>query len=338
MSYPTQADIKALVSTEGQKLSLTLPTHRHDPLNRGDKILAENMVRDIKKFYEEKSIGDPDQLVSKLESLVQATDWQQTRDGIVYLVSKNHAQFLYLDHQPQARFNLGENFLIIDLCRHLAESPAINVLLLSEFPTRYFYGKPMELVEVDNDDFPVVHEGPGGLEGLPTGFGQMTSIVRDENHRKFFRGIESAVIKQLQSSPGPLFLLGVVRYLSFWKEVAPQIEISGELAGSFDKYSVPQIQDFIRPLVDEFLLAESRKIAKEVDGAFSQKMVAQLSELAKLASESRLAKIVVDASAIDLPAELELAAWKTLATGGAIEFINEDEFPAEAPALGLIRF
>jgi hypothetical protein len=338
MAYPTEADVKRLSKVAGKKISLVLPTHRYDPDNRGDKILAENMIREIKAHFKESSMADVDQLIERLEFVIKETNWQQARDGIVYLVSKEHAETFDLDHQPTARFNYGDHFALIEISRQIALNPDINVLLLSELPTRFFFGKPGDLKEVNNEDFPVIHEGPGGQQGLPTGFGQMTSIVRDENHRKFFRGIEISLMKQLKITPGPLFLLGVVRYLSFWKEVAPQIELAGEKAGSFDKYSIPEIQALIRPLVDDFIRIQCQSLEKEVNESLSKKMAAHFSELDSLAEDGKLAKIVVARRPADLSEELELMAWKTLRTGGSVEFIEASTLLQDSPAIGIIRF
>jgi hypothetical protein len=338
MAYPAPIDVTELIKVEGKKLTLILPTHRHNSENRGDKILAENYLREIKKYFKEESISDSDLLLKEMELLVGATNWNHVKDGIIYLVSESLSTSFDLDHRPEPRFDYGDHFALIELSRQIQSLPAINLLLLSELPTRFFSGKPMNLTEIDDEDFPDIHEGPGGLKGLPTGFGQMTSIVRDENHRKFFRRIESAVMKKLTSEPGPLFLLGVVKHLAFWREVAPQIEIAGEIRGNFDKHSVPQIQDLIQPLVNDYLIARGKKRGEEIEAALSQKKVAFESELKDLARDGKLSWLIVAQERDVISQELELTAWKTLAMGGSIDFVASEWLPDNSTALGLIRY
>jgi hypothetical protein len=338
MAYPTLVEISELVKVEGKKLTLIIPTHRHNAENRGDKILAENQLREIKLFFQEKPTAESDEFLKKIELLINETDWNHVKDGILYLVSPSLSVSFDLDHRPEPRFDYGDHFALLELCRQISSIPTINVLLLSEFPTRFFTGKPMNLKEIEDDDFPDLHDGPGGLQGLPTGFGQMTSIVRDENHRKFFRRIEKSVTQRLKSDPGPLFLLGVVRYSAFWKEVAPQIEIAGEIRGNFDKNSVPQIQDLVQPFVDDYLISRGKKRGEEIEDALSQKKIAFDSELEVLAGEGKLSLLIVAQEQTAISKELEVVAWKTLTMGGSVDFLASTWMPDGAIAVGLIRY
>ena len=338
MAYPTQVDINDLTKVEGKKLTLMIPTHRHNAENRGDKILAENQLREIKKYFQENATDHSDELLKKMEALISDTNWNHVKDGVLYLVSSTLSASFDLDHRPEPRFVYGDHFALLEIARQITSLPRINVLLLSEFPTRFFSGKPMDLLEIEDEDFPDVHDGPGGLQGLPTGFGQMTSIVRDENHRKFFRRIEDSVSKQLKNNPGPLFLLGVVRYLAFWKEIAPKIEIAAELQGSFDKHSLPQIQDLIQPLVESYLSTLGEKKGEEIDSALSQKKLAFESELEALSIEGKLSQLIIEQELSTIANKLEVIAWNTLKMGGSVNFVPSTWMPDKATAVGLIRY
>ena len=184
-----------------------------------------------------------------------------------------------------------------DLVFALNRTPRYWVLALSEKPTRLYEGSREDLVEIRDGNFPLVHEGPGGEQALPGGFGVQKSAYRDERHRQFFRQVDSALEPYLTNDPLPLVVVGVKRYLAFFAEVSSSKDlILATLTGSHDKTSPYELGKLVWPLVKAGLDEQRELILSELDKAIAErKVVSTVGEVWRSANEGRGRILLVEA-------------------------------------------
>ncbi len=254
-------DIRLLQSIQGYpSISILSPTHRTYPENQQDQIRLKNLVKEtINRLLSEFSKREIDPLLHRLEEITAQIDYRNMLDGLAIFVNRDFARLFYLPFQLKERVEIGQSFTTRDLVFAINRTPRYWVLALSEQPTRLFEAVRDSLAEITLFGFPFIHEGPGGSEPLPGGFGIRRSAHRDERHRQFFRKIDSALSEALAADPLPLILVGIDRYLAFFREVTRHNNsIAGTLTGSHDKTSPHELAKLVWPIARESIF-EKRK-------------------------------------------------------------------------------
>lgn len=264
-----------------------MPTHRTSPDNRQDPIVLKNLVSKAGQQLQ-KGGGKPeiDAVTKRLEKLLSSIDFRSTLDGLALFVNPGFAQSVYLPFSLQKRVVVDKSFFIRDLVYAMNRTPRYWVLVLSEKPTRLFEATRDDLVEIRQGGFPMTHEGPGGSEPLPGGFGVKKSAYRDEYHRKFFRAVDSALDAFLTSERMPILVVGVDRYLAFFRKVSRHNElVLATLQGSHDQTSPHELGCLVWPLI-KAKMAEERIM--ELDAL--EKAVGERNSVSGVGEVWRLAK------------------------------------------------
>jgi hypothetical protein len=305
-------DIQFLQSLRGYPaLSILAPTHRNFPENRQDPIRIKNLVKQAgERLLAEFSKREVEPLLSRVEALAAAIDYNYALDGLALFVNQDLAQKFYLPFQVKERVVVDQTFATRDLVYALNRSPRYWVLALSEQTTRLYEGWRDTLIEVTANGFPMAQEGPGVTEPMPGGFGISKSAYRDERHRQFFRQVDAALGQMAATDPLPLMLVGVDRNQAFFNEVSANKNlIAATLTGSHDKTPAHELAKLVWPLVQEHLARQHREILQEMEAAVNAGKYA---------------------SGID-------AAWRFAHEGrGAVLLVEEDfHYPAQADASGL---
>jgi hypothetical protein len=278
-------------------VTITLPTHRTSPENRQDPIRVKNLVEQAtKRLLEEYSKREIAPLLDRLEQMAEGIDYRHTLDGLALFANRDFSRAVQLPFTLRENVNVGETFLTRDLVFAMNRTPRYWALVLSEKPTRLFEGTRDTLIDVQEGGFPITHEGPGGGQSLPGGFGIEKTTDRDEYHRKFFRQIDAALKPLMAVDPLPLVVVGVDRFLAFFTEVTDHKNaILATLQGSHDKTSPSELAKLVWPLVKDALAEQRQKVFSELDKAFSEKKVAStISEVWRLASEGRGSLLLVE--------------------------------------------
>ncbi len=305
-------DLQKLQSIRGYPaLSILLPTHRTTPDNKQDPIRVRNLVKEATdRVLAEFSKREVAPLLTRLDNLVSQIDYRNTLDGLALFVNKDVAYVFYLPFALKERIVLDETFATRDLVYALNRSPRYWVLALSEKPTRLYEGLRDTLVEVTEYGFPMVHEGPGGTQPLPGGFGVRKSAYRDEHQRQFFRQVDDALAQVESTDTLPLVIVGVDRNISFFSEVTRHGNlIITTVTGNYDTAPPHELAKRVWPMV-EANMAKNRAQA--------------LQELAAAVSARRYA------SGID-------EAWRAVQEGRGLTLLVEEDFhfPAYLDADGL---
>lgn len=293
-----RADVQLLQQVRGYPaLTIMLPTHRNAPENRQDPIRVKNLVTEATtRLLGEFSKRDIEPLLTRLEGLVRNIEYRHTLDGLALFVNHDFARAFQLPVTVSERVIVDESFFTRDLVFAMNRTPRYWVLVLSEQPTRLFEGTREQLSEIQDGRFPMTHEGPGGERPLPGGLGVSKSAYRDEQHRHFFRRVDTALKPFMTADPLPIVVAGVDRNLSFFNEVTSyKTSISTLLTGNYDKTPSHELVKVVWPLV-EAGLTESRQqgLSKLEKAVSAQKFVSTIGEVWRLASEGRGSLLLVE--------------------------------------------
>lgn len=291
-------DIDLLQKISGYPaLSITLPTHRTSPENRQDPIRVGNLVAEAReRLLTEFSKREIEPLLDRLEKLVDTIDYRYALDGLALFVNRDFARAFFLPFSLKERVAVDETFYTRDLIYAMNRTPRYWVLVLSEQPSRLFEGSHETLIEVKEDVFPLTHTGPGGESPLPGGFGIKKSQYRDERHRQFFRQVDAALRPFLLDDPLPLIVVGVDRYLAFFKEVSEHKDaISATLEGSHDSTPEHELGELVWPVVKQALAKERQKYLDELDQAIGERKYASaIGEVWRMAQAGRGRLLLVE--------------------------------------------
>ncbi len=292
-------DIRWLAASHGYPcLSITLPTHRTSPDNRQDPIRLKNLTREAaERLAGELGKREVAAVLRALEQLSEQVDHERNLEGLALFVSADLAQAYRVPFILPERVIVGESFFTRDLVYALNRSPRYWVLALSEQPTRIFEAIRDDLEEpTENTPFPIFHGGPGGAQGLPRRFGVNYSQYRDEHARIFCRQVDRYLGMALAADPLPLALVGVDRWLAFFREVTDHGEhIITTLTGNYDQTSAHDLGKLVWPLVRESLAARRSAIFGELEVAVGgQRSASTLGEVWRFAQEGRGATLVVE--------------------------------------------
>jgi len=291
-------DVHLLQQIKGYPcVTITLPTHRVSTDNRQDPIRVKNLIKEAaNRLLNEFNKRDLEPLLTRLEKLVQEIDYRTTLDGLALFVNRDFARAVQLPFTLKERVNIGDNFLTRDIIFALNRTPRYWTLVLSEKPTRLYEGVRDDLIEIQENGFPIIHEGPGGEQSLPGGFGIKKSAYRDEYHRIFFRQVDDALKPFITDDPLPLAVVGVDRFLAFFKEVSAHKDIIlTTLTGSHDKTSAHELAKLVWPLVKANLAEQRRQVLNQLEKAIDErKYISTVGEVWRLAYDGRGQLLLVE--------------------------------------------
>lgn len=330
--------IKALNLTAPVAVSIYAPTHKTAPENQGDRIVVKNLVTEAldqiallgpKRDYED--------LIQNLNSAFDSVDWNKSTEGLGLWASASGFWTYKLSHAPAESLTISESFAIAELAKTVNKSWEYYLLVLSESPTRLFRGDRESLEEI-RGDFPFEHTGRGGSAGLPTAFGQQTSVIVDEVHRQFFRKISDALTAQQAKEALPLIATGVDRFLAFWSEVAPEHFPAASIAGSYDFMSEAELANKTWPTIQEYFRGQNQSVVERLDVARGNNTYAGgFAEVLEVAQAGRVAALVVSDEETANP-QTEIAIRLTLGSGGEVFFVPTELLENYAPIAADLRF
>lgn len=291
-------DILLLQQIKGYPLvTITLPTHRTAPENQQDPIRVKNLVKQaVDRLLSEFSKREVEPILRNLDQVANQIDYRYAQDGLAIYVHRDFGRLFYLPFAPKERVIIDESFFTRDLVFALNRMTRYWVLVLSEKPTRLYEGVRESLTEVQTEGFPMIHEGPGGEEPLPGGFGVRKSHIRDEYHRKFFRQVDQALKPFLADDPLPLVAVGIDRYLAFFNEVSSHKEhILTTLTGNHDQTPPHELGKLVWPLVELNLGEERKRSLLKLEKAIGErKVVTTIGEIWRYAQEGRGHHLLVE--------------------------------------------
>lgn len=301
-------------------LTITLPTHRTAPDHRQDPIRLKNLMGEAaRRLADEQGKREAAGVLQSLERLAKTIDHSYNLDGLALFVDADVACYYRMPFVLPERVIVDARFFTRDIVYAFNRSPRYWVLALSEQPTRLFAAVRDGLEELTvGSPFPMSHPGRGGARPLPNDPAINASQLRDEHHRSFFRSVDQALGRYLAADLLPVALVGVDRYLAFFREVTSHsTQLITTLTGNHDQTSAHDLGRLVWPLVRESLAAQYTAISFELEAAVGgQRSASTLGEVWRFAQEGRGATLVVEESYHE-PATVDQSGFHLLPAGEA---------------------
>jgi hypothetical protein len=319
-------------------VSIYAPTHKMAPENQGDRIVMKNLVtvalEEIEKLGPKR---DFEQLIDNVNAAFDSVDWNHSTEGLALLISDKGFWKYNLSHSPAEKVTVSDTFAIAELAKTVNKSWEYYLLVLSESPTRLFQGDRETLTELKGD-FPMEHTGRGGASGIPTAFGQQTSVILNEVHRQFFRKISDGLTKVQAENTLPLIATGVERFMAFWSEVAPEHAPAAGIEGSYDFMSEAELSNKIWPQVEMYFRAQNKQIVGNLNIARGNNTYAGgFDEVLEVAASGRVKVLVISDEETANP-KTEQAIRLTMAAGGEVYFVPASELENYSSIAADLRF
>jgi hypothetical protein len=319
-------------------VSIYAPTHKTSPENENDRIVVKNIV--ARALTEIEKLGakrDFSEVIENLNAAFESIDWNYSSEGLAILASEEGFWTYNLNHSPSEQVTISEQFVITEIAKTLNKSWDYYLLVLSESPTKLFKGSRQDLTEIKGG-FPLSHGGRGGSSAIPTAFGQQTSVILDEEHRKFFRKISEELTKVTSDNPLPIILTGVDRFISFWAEVAPEHAPAAQIQGSYDFMSDSELMEVVWPEIQNYFRAANLQVIARLEIALGNKTYAGgFEEVIEMAQLGRVAYLVVSDDETANPLT-ETAVRLTLQSGGEVSFVPAADLTKFAEISADLRF
>jgi hypothetical protein len=328
----------ALNLTAPVAVSIYAPAHKMAPENQGDRIVVKNLVtialEQIEKLGPKR---DYESLINNLNEAFESVDWNHSTEGLGILASEQGFWKYNLSHSPAEQVTVSDTFSVAELAKTVTKSWEYYLLVLSESPTRLFHGDREMLTEIKGD-FPMEHTGRGGASGIPTAFGQQTSVIVDEVHRQFFRKISDGLTKVQAENQLPLVATGVERFLAFWSEVGPEHTPAVGIEGSYDFMSEAELSNKVWAQVENHFRAQNKEIVENLNIARGNNTYAGgFDEVLEVAAAGRVRVLVVSDDETANP-KTEQAIRFTMASGGDVYFVPAKELTDYASVAADMRF
>lgn len=282
---------------EYPSVSILSPTHRTFPENQQDNIRVRNLIKEAKnRLTKEFGKRESEILVKKLDDIADEVDYNNALDGLAIFVNKHTSKIFYLPFKVLERVIIDETFATRDLVFAINRSPRYWVLALSEKPTRLFEGFHDTLNEIKNDDFPVEYEGPAETESLPGGKDIKNPTYGADQSKSFFRNVDNKFNKYFKEEKLPIGLLGVDKNLSFFNEVASNIEhVITSVSGNYDKLSPHELSKIIwTPMKKEFNKARQEVFGRIEKAINSKKFVSGIDEVWQTTEQGKGDTLIVE--------------------------------------------
>ncbi|MGH8613753.1 MAG: hypothetical protein ACREYF_17480 [Gammaproteobacteria bacterium] len=256
-------------------VTITLSTHRTSPDNKQDPIRLKNLVVEVtNRLLKDFSKREVEGVLKRLDDLASDIDHEHNLDGLALFVNKDFARAVKVSFTLKERVEIGEGFATRDLVFAMNRTPRYWVLALSEKPTRLYEGTRDDLIDMTAGAFPITHNLPGGATRLPGGEGINTSQQRNRFNQQFFRAVDQEYDKVTKGDPLPLAVVGVDRYLAFFRQVATKNDVVSEVKGNYDHLSAHDLGQVVWPHVKKALAARRAKVFERLDAAIGARKFA----------------------------------------------------------------
>lgn len=281
-------------------VSLTMPTHRHEPLNDQDPVRLRNILSEAVHRME----ADPDVPKSTRQALrvqlnraVTEVDLRHKLDGLLILADAEEHQVWYLPREAPESVVISDTYLTRNLVAATAQLHRYWVLNVAADRATLWNGVGESLHEHRADGFPMTPPEETWDVEREERIGDTPSTFMDEETRKFLRSVDDAFTAVLAAHPRPFHLVGVAPALALLEDAGSTARsAASRLAkGGLTDGPAHVLGKAVRPMVREHARNEEREVLVRLDDARSSRtFAAGLDEVWEAVREKRAALVAVE--------------------------------------------
>lgn len=293
-------ELKELEKHNGDPLiSVTAPMHKTFPDLKENPVRVKNQIKKVREKLEQnydKRLAQG--LLERLKQIADEVDYEHVNKGLGIFISPDKEKVLHLPFEPNEKGVVDQNFVVRDLVFAHNRTVKYWVLSLSEAPTRLFEGVGNELTEIIDDELPTHYMGPDQIGFFDPRKAQKPDFdqVKDEYVRKYFRNVDDLIAKHIQGTGMPVILVGIKKYINFFKEVAKTGSmVVNEVEGNYVNKSANELSDLVWPVIEEEKKKERDQALKDLEEAIGQhRYTAGLQSAWELAQSGRIETLLVE--------------------------------------------
>ncbi|MEV0779367.1 chemotaxis protein [Streptomyces sp. NPDC050433] len=281
-------------------VSLTMPTHRHEPLNDGDAVRLRNVVAEALHRME----ADPDipkatrlAVGAQLSQAAAEVDLRHKLDGLLILADADEHQVWYLPRETPESVVISDTYLTRNLVAATTQPHQYWVLNVAADRATLWNGVGDALHEHRADGFPMTAPEETWDVEREERIGDTPSTFMDEETRKFLRSVDDAFMAVLAVSPRPFHLVGVAPALALLEDAGSTARAAaGRLAkGGLTDGPAHVLRTAVRPVVEQYARGEERDVLARLDDARgSRTFAAGLDEVWEAVRERRAGLVAVE--------------------------------------------
>ena len=232
----------------------------------GEKINFENEVTAIEKELKTKINPELAQkFTASINDLLIGADIRLLQHGIGIFINPVYSKLVYFSFPVKPKIVVNSNFELREVIADQNKLAPYYALLVCKDVTRLFQGSGPELVEVLNDDFPILHDKIMAQEHIESWryFKASEPKTSLEKLDVYFKKIDSIAGKYIESFP--LVLMGTDKYIrGFSANTRFKYLIVGEKTGSYNKHTIFTLSQLVWPVVQNF---QEKDLIKSLDNA-----------------------------------------------------------------------
>jgi len=277
-------------------VTITMPTHRTSPDNKQDPIRLKNLVvsatNRLLKDFDKREV---EIVLKRMDDLAADVDHAHNLDGLAMFVNRDFGRVVKLPFPLKERVEIGDAFATRDLVFAMNRTPRYWVLALSERATRLYAAAREDLTELAEGAFPMTFSLPGGGARLAEAFGVNPSSKEDRYHEQFFRQVDQEYDRLTKDDRLPLAVVGVERYLAFFRKVATRNDVIAEVRGNYDHLNPHELGKLVWPAAERAFAERQAQVFQQLEAAVSARRYAStIGEAWRYAREGRGALLLLE--------------------------------------------
>jgi hypothetical protein len=271
-------------------LDVRRPGNEQDPA-----VLADLRQRAATRVRELASEPVARRVITKLDDAIATVDFRHPAPAVAVFVSPDTADVVTLDSSADTQLAVGRHFALLHLVTAQQNLRFARVLVLSQARTRCIDITGPRATERSDHGFPLTVVAPTEADTPHRDF-PLDEHEADEAVKFVFRAVDAALTPIHHRDPRPVVLLGAERDLAYFDEVrSEQLSVIGRLAGNYERSTVAEIADLVRPTLESSRDDSVARACAEVREAIGSHAVAGIEEVGDAARDGRGHRLVVEA-------------------------------------------
>lgn len=309
------------------------------------KVMVHKTSAELLKTYP-KSIANP--VIKKLKNVISEIDYSKVTKSIAIFVSPLLEKFYYLDMPLEDRIVIDDSFEIRDLVYAKKEIHKYILMVISSKEGTFYLGNSTSMLKIERlkavDIDGLYHDMPEKVANFTD-----ESKIKENQIDKFLHHVDLQLKQILLQYNIPVFFMGTPKIIGHFKQISHQKKYIAEyIHGNYEEYTEAQLLELTEPYVTKWNKQKKDDLIKIIDDAMGNRTLAVgIKEVWRRATEKKGKHLIIEKNYV-YPARqsakkeiifeyddmvhndlyikdaVDDVIEKTLATGGIVEFVDED--------------
>jgi len=242
----------------------------------GQKAALSYSLKTVTDRVEQELIANyPEEIVSlsmhKLKTVIKNLNFDTHKKSIAIYVSPVFEKVIYLDIPVEEKIIIDESFEIRDLVYNKKKMQDYLILLLSSNEIQLYHGSTNMLAKIVSATPESFHAFENDVPQRVANFSDMAER-KEILMNKFLHHVDHSLDHILKAYQLPIFVLGTERISGHFKSLTKhKAAIVEYIHGNYEEASLSQLQELLKPYLDNWEKVRQRKLMNEMDEAAGNK-------------------------------------------------------------------